>query len=78
MKLTRPQMAVLRKLDSDGAYPSIAASAGIHVRRYVRHTIVAALLRKGLVRHIPATPGVPEVMYGITNEGRAALKESKA
>lgn len=73
MKLTKPQLEVLDKLDREGACPTTTSTMG----RYVNGTTVAALERRGLVRAISATAGCPERMYGITNEGRKARRANR-
>ena len=71
-ELTKSQLAVLARLDRDGACPSSIRNTG----RYVAGVTVAALRRRGLVSMIPPTVGLPEPYYGITNAGRQALRRN--
>jgi len=67
VKLTRAQIAVLRKLSVDSVCPTTTSTTG----RYVSGTTATALVRRGLAKHITVDG---EFWVGITNEGRQALR----
>jgi hypothetical protein len=59
VKLTKPQLEVLRKLDRDGVCQTTTSTYGV----YVAGTVAAALVRRGLGKRIDpshgAAPAVP-------------------
>jgi hypothetical protein len=72
VKLSKPQITVLRKLDRDGVCPTTTSTTGM----YVAGTVAAALVRRKLAKHVARRWGNVVIGFdvGITNEGRQALR----
>lgn len=71
--LSKPQREALKMLDKSGACRTTVRT--IPSMDYIAGTTMAALIKRGYAKRIPPGPGsASESFYGITNEGRQALR----